>query len=80
MRVDKFLKLSRIIKRRTIAKEACAQGRVLVNDKAAKPGTEIKVSDVIELNFGTNTMKVEVLELLEHVSKDKAQELYRVIE
>lgn len=79
MRIDKFLKNSRIIKRRTIAKEACEQGRVLVNGKEAKPGTEVNVGDIIEINFGTNTMKIEVLEVLEHVPKDKAQELYKVI-
>jgi ribosomal 50S subunit-recycling heat shock protein len=79
MRIDKFLKNSRIIKRRTIAKEACEQGRVLVNGKEAKPGTEVNAGDIIEINFGTNTMKIEVLEVLEHVPKDKAQELYKVI-
>ncbi|KNF07812.1 RNA-binding S4 domain protein [Gottschalkia purinilytica] len=77
MRIDKFLKNARIIKRRTIAKEACEQGRVLVNGKEAKPGTEVKIGDKIELNFGTNTVKIEVIEILEHVPKDKAQDLYR---
>lgn len=79
MRIDKFLKNARIIKRRTIAKEACEQGRVMVNGKGAKPGTELKIGDVIEINFGTNTVKVEVLELLEHVPKDKAENLYRTL-
>lgn len=79
MRIDKFLKNSRIIKRRTIAKEACEQGRVLINDKNAKPGSEVQIGDVIEITFGTNTMKLEVLELLEHVPKEKAQDLYRIL-
>ncbi|AFS79372.1 RNA-binding S4 domain-containing protein [Gottschalkia acidurici 9a] len=79
MRIDKFLKNARIIKRRTVAKEACEQGRVLVNGKEAKPGTELKIGDTIELNFGNNTVKVEVLELLEHVPKDKATDLYKTL-
>lgn len=79
MRIDKFLKNARIIKRRTIAKEACDQGRVLVNGKEAKPGTELSVGDKIEINFGTNTMKIEVLQLLEHVTKESAEEMYRNI-
>jgi len=77
MRIDKFLKNARIIKRRTVAKEACEQGRVFVNGKEAKPGTELKVGDIIEINFGTNTMKIEVLKLLEHVTKENAEEMYR---
>ena len=79
MRVDKFLKNSRIIKRRTVSKEACEQGRVLVNGREAKPGTEVKIGDIIEITFGTNAMKVEVQELLEHVPKDKAEDLYKII-
>ncbi|MBS4537586.1 RNA-binding S4 domain-containing protein [Clostridium sp. D2Q-11] len=79
MRVDKFLKNSRIIKRRTVAKEACDTGRVFVNDKEAKAGTEVIEGDKVEINFGNNTMKIEVLELLEHAPKDKSQEMYKVI-
>lgn len=79
MRVDKFLKNSRIIKRRTIAKEACEKGRIFINGKEAKPGSEVQVGDIIEINFGTSTMKVEVIEVLEHVPKEKASELYRTI-
>ena len=79
MRIDKFLKNSRIIKRRTVAKEACEQGRVLVNGKEAKPGTELSVGDIIEINFGNSNVKAEVLELLEHVPKDKATDLYKVL-
>lgn len=79
MRIDKFLKNARIIKRRTVAKEACDQGRVLVNDKAAKPGTEVAVGDNIKITFGNNEMNIEVLEILEHVPKDKAESLYKNI-
>lgn len=79
VRIDKFLKNARIIKRRTIAKEACDQGRVLVNDRPAKPGTEVAVGDKIKIAFGNNEMNIEVLELLEHVPKDKAESLYKNI-
>lgn len=79
MRIDKFLKNSRIIKRRTVAKEACDSGRVSVNERSVKAGTDVNVGDVIEINFGNNTMKIEVLQLLEHAPKDKAQEMYKVI-
>lgn len=79
MRIDKYLKNARIIKRRTIAKEACEQGRVIVNGKVAKPGTEVKVGDIIELNFGTNNMKIEVLEISEHVTKENAVNMYKSI-
>ncbi len=78
MRIDKFLKNSRIIKRRTVAKEACEQGRILVNGKEAKPGTEVKVGDEVEINFGNSQMNIEIMELLEHVPKDKAESLYKV--
>ncbi|OHW61758.1 ribosome-associated heat shock protein Hsp15 [Andreesenia angusta] len=79
MRIDKFLKNARIIKRRTVAKEACDQGRVLVNDRAAKPGTEVGVGDRVKITFGNNEMNIEVLEILEHVPKDKAESLYKNI-
>lgn len=79
MRIDKFLKNSRIIKRRTVAKEACEQGRVLINGKIAKPGALVDIGDIIEINFGTRTMKIEVLQLLEHVTKDNAHKMYRII-
>ncbi len=77
MRIDRFLKNARIIKRRTVAKEACDQGRVLVNGKSAKPGTEVTVGDEIEISFGNSDIKLEVLELLEHVPKERAQDLYK---
>lgn len=78
MRIDKFLKNSRIIKRRTIAKDACEQERVFINGKVAKPGTEVSVGDEISINFGNSKMEIEVLEILEHVPKDKADSLYKV--
>jgi len=79
MRLDKFLKVSRIIKRRTIANEACDAGRVSVNGNIAKASYDVKVGDVLELRFGEKITKFEVLEVLEHVSKDTASQLYRVI-
>lgn len=78
MRLDKYLKVSRLIKRRTIANEACDAGRVLVNDKPAKASYQVKIGDVIELHFGTKTMKVKVLALKETVKKDEAESLYEV--
>ena len=77
MRIDRFLKNARIIKRRTVAKEACDQGRVLVNGKSAKPATQVTVGDEIEISFGNSDIKLEVLELLEHVPKERAQDLYK---
>ncbi|MDR7870943.1 MAG: RNA-binding S4 domain-containing protein [Tissierellaceae bacterium] len=77
MRIDKFLKNSRIIKRRTVAKEACEQGRVTINEKNAKPGDEVKVSDIVEIRFGSGTMKIEVLMVKENISKDDADKMYK---
>ncbi|WP_416197253.1 MAG: Ribosomal 50S subunit-recycling heat shock protein, contains S4 domain [Sporanaerobacter sp.] len=77
MRIDKYLKNSRIIKRRTVAKEACEQGRVLLNGKAAKPGDEVKVGDNIEINFGNGSRKIQIIRVDDNVPKDKAQELYK---
>ena len=79
MRLDKYLKVSRIIKRRTVANEACSGGRVSVNGKTAKAGAELKIGDIIEIAFGTKTVKIEVLQLNEHASKDEAPTLYRVL-
>ena len=79
MRIDKYLKNARIIKRRTVAKEACEQGRVLVNCKTAKPGTEVAVGDEIEIIFGIKPMKIKVEKLLEHVVKDDYKEMYSLI-
>ena len=79
MRLDKYLKVSRLIKRRTIANEACDAGRVLVNDKVAKASVNVKVGDIIEIQFGTRSVKVEVLDVQETVKKDEAKELYRYL-
>ena len=79
MRLDKFLKVSRLIKRRTVANEACDAGRVLVNDKPAKASLNVKNGDRIEIQFGTSSVKVEVLDVQETVKKDEAKELYRYI-
>ena len=80
MRLDKFLKVSRLIKRRTVANEACDAGRVLVNDKPAKASLNVKTGDVIEIQFGTKAVRVEVLDVQETVKKDDAKELYRYLE
>lgn len=77
MRIDKYLKNSRIIKRRIVAKEACDQGRVFINDKKAKAGDEVKVGDIIQVNFGTGSMKIEVLKVSDNVKKDDAINLYK---
>ena len=79
MRLDKFLKVSRIIKRRTVANEACDGGRVTVNGKIAKAGAEIKEGDVIEVRFGSSVSKYEVVTLSEHVLKSDANGMYRLI-
>lgn len=76
MRIDKYLKVSRLIKRRTVANEVCEQGRVKINDKIAKPGSEVKVGDIIEIQFGNNTTVIEITRVLEHVTKDDAKEMY----
>lgn len=77
MRLDKFLKVSRIIKRRTVANEACSQGRVSINGKTAKPGSEVKLNDVIEIRFGENLRKYEILEVSEHAAKKDASAMFR---
>ena len=79
MRLDKFLKVSRLIKRRTVANEACDAGRVLVNGKSAKASLNVKEGDVIEIAFGTRTVKGEVLDVQETVRKDEAKELYKYL-
>lgn len=76
MRIDKYLKNSRVIKRRTLANEACEQGRVKINDKTAKPGSEVKLGDIIEIQFGNNNTKIEVTSISEHVSKADSKEMY----
>ena len=79
MRIDKFLKVARIIKRRTVANEACDAGRVSVNGRAAKAGTEIKPGDIGEVSFSGNKTKFEILSVSETVRKDDAKDLYRII-
>ena len=79
MRLDKFLKVSRLIKRRTVANEACDAGRVLVNDKVAKASVNVKAGDIIDIQFGTRSVKVEVLNVQETVKKDEAQDLYKYL-
>ena len=79
MRLDKFLKVSRLIKRRTVANEACAAGRGLVNDKPAKASTNVKVGDIIEIAFGQKTVKVRVLDIQDTTKKEEAKDLFEYI-
>lgn len=79
MRLDKFLKVSRLIKRRTVANEACDAGRVLVNGKSAKASLAVKEGDVIEIQFGTKSVKVQVMDVQETVKKEEAKELYQYL-
>lgn len=79
MRIDKYLKVSRIIKRRTVANEACSGGRVSINGKVVKPGAEVHVGDQLEIRFGNRIGKYEILSIVEHVRKEGAADMYRVI-
>ena len=79
MRLDKYLKVSRIIKRRTVAGEACAGGRVLINGKEGKPGAQVKVGDRLEVRFGARSSVYEIVTLSEHVFKADANGMYRLI-
>ncbi len=79
MRLDKYLKVSRIIKRRTVANEACDGGRVSVNGKVAKPGAEVKEGDILEIRFGENVTKYRIVTLSEHVLKADAVGMYKII-
>ena len=79
MRLDKYLKVSRLIKRRTVANEACDAGRVLVNGNVAKASVKVKVGDIIEIAFGQKTVKVEVLSLAESIRKEDAKEMFRYL-
>ncbi len=79
MRLDKFLKNSRIIKRRTVAKEACEQGRVEVNGKVAKPGVELKIDDIIKITFGNSKLTVRVQKMTESCKKQDAEGMYEII-
>jgi len=79
MRLDKFLKVSRLIKRRTVANEACDAGRVLVNGKTAKASVLVKAGDTLEIQFGNRMVKVEVTEVKETVKKEEAKEMFRYL-
>ncbi len=79
MRLDKYLKVSRLIKRRTIANDACDAGRVSVNDKPARASYDVKVGDVIEITFGNRVDKVRVTRVAETVKKDEAAEMYEIV-
>ena len=79
MRLDKYLKVSRLIKRRTVANEACDSGRVTINDKVAKASAEVKQGDIIATSFGNREVKVEVLDVQETVKKEEAKELFRYL-
>lgn len=79
MRIDKYLKVSRLIKRRTIANEACDAGRITVNGKIVKASYDVKPGDIIEIKMGERIIKVKVLDILEHVLKNDASSLYEVL-
>ena len=80
MRLDKFLKVSRIIKRRTVANDVCSLGRVSVNGRPAKPSVKLKVNDVVTIVFGNGSVSFEVLKIEENVRKENASEMYRILE
>lgn len=79
MRIDKYLKVTRILKRRSVGKEACDGGKVSINGKDVKPSHEVKVGDIVEIRFGQGTMKFKVLVVKEQVRKNEAQEMYEII-
>jgi len=79
MRLDKYLKVSRLIKRRTLAKEVTDAGRVSINGRVAKPSSEVQVGDILEIGFGARKMKVEILEIKENVRAEEAAALYKVL-
>lgn len=79
MRLDKYLKVSRLIKRRTVANEACDAGRVMVNDKVVKASYDVKTGDIIEIQFGNKSVKAEVLQVTETVKKEEAKEMFRYL-
>ena len=80
MRLDKYLKVSRIIKRRTVANEACSAGRVTVNDKVAKPSTDVKEGDILSIRMGARLFVAEILSVKEYATKEAADDMYRVIQ
>ena len=79
MRLDKYLKVSRLVKRRTVANEACDAGRVLLNGKIARASAPVKVGDVIETAFGNRSVRAEVLSIQETIRKEEAQEMFRYL-
>ena len=79
MRIDKFLKVSRIIKRRTLANEACSKGKVTINTRIAKPGADVQVGDIVEIKFGQNITRLKVLKTAEHVRKEESIEMYELM-
>ncbi len=79
MRLDKYLKVSRLIKRRTVANEACDAGRVMINDKVAKASTDVKLGDTIEIAFGNKSVKVEVTQILDTTKKEDAKEMFKYL-
>ncbi len=79
LRIDKFLKVSRLIKRRTVAKEACGKGRIKINEKEAKPGAEVSIGDIVSIQMGNRVMKFKIKDIKEHVKKEEATDLYEEI-
>lgn len=79
MRIDKFLKVSRLIKRRTVANEACDAGRISVNGKVVKASYDVKIGDVIEITFGTKTVKAKVISVADSTKKEDAKEMFELI-
>lgn len=79
MRLDKYLKVSRLIKRRTVANEACDAGRVMINDKVAKASQDVKPGDVIEIRFGEKSVRVEVTEIIDTTKKENASQMYKYL-
>jgi len=79
LRVDKFLKVSRLIKRRTVAKEACEKDRIMINGKTAKAGSEVKAGDILEIHFGNNSLSAKVLKIVDSSRKEDAETMYEII-
>ncbi|MFT8312785.1 MAG: RNA-binding S4 domain-containing protein [Clostridium sp.] len=79
MRLDKYLKVSRIIKRRTVAKEACESGRVFINGKVAKPSSEVSEEDIIEIKYSERVLKAKIINISNHVLKENANQMYEII-
>lgn len=79
MRIDKFLKVSRVIKRRTLAQEACDRDKVTINGKVAKPGSTVKEGDIVEIRFGENTTKFRIKKVTEHIRKEETGEMIEIL-